>query len=157
MWKQEASPRHEPSLTTEDIRQPQTQNAPTEERRIAAWVGKLVVFKGDLSSSEDMTIDGRVEGTITLSEHGLTIGPHAEIRADILAKTVTVRGTVIGMITASENVVVSETGSVDGDIVSPKLALADGAVLRGRVDTATRHTEAKNIRRVANDGPPAYT
>jgi len=157
MWKQDVSPRHAPSLKTEGTRLPQTPDPATagrpldldEERRTVAWVGKSVVFKGDLSSSEDMTIAGRVEGTVTLRDHGLTIGPHAEIRADIVAKTVTVRGAVTGTITADDKVIVSSTGSVEGDVVSPRLALADGAVLRGRVDTLTRHTEANRVRRLA--------
>jgi cytoskeletal protein CcmA (bactofilin family) len=154
MWKQDISPKQEPSLKTEGTRQLQTADPATagrpldEERRVVTWVGKSVVFKGDLSSLEDMTIDGRVEGTVKLRDHGLTIGPNAEIRADIVAKTVTVRGAVTGAITAGDKVVVSGTGSVEGDVISPRLALAEGAVLRGRVDTLTRHTEAKNVRRL---------
>jgi cytoskeletal protein CcmA (bactofilin family) len=112
------------------------------------WVGRSVAFKGDVSSSEDMTIDGHVEGTVKLGDHDLTIGPNADIRADIVAKTVTVRGAVTGTITAGDKVVVSATGSVEGDITSPRLALADGAVLRGRVDTLTRHAEAKKVGRL---------
>ena len=145
MWKPEVSPEQEASLKTEGTRQPQTAGPAAasrpldEEPRVVAWVGKSVVFKGDLSSSEDMTIDGRVEGTVKLHDHGLTVGPNAEIRADIVAKTVIVRGAVTGTITAGDKVVVSETGSVEGDVIAPRLALADGAVLRGRVDTdATR-------------------
>src|SRR5580692_11636629 len=147
MWKPEVSP-EEASLKIEGTRQPQSADPagpcrPLDEvQRVVAWVGKSVVFKGDLSSSEDMTIDGRVEGTVKLRDHGLTIGPHAEIRADIIAKTVTVRGAVMGTITAGDMVFVSETGSVEGDIISPRFALADGAVLRGRVDTLTRQTAA---------------
>jgi cytoskeletal protein CcmA (bactofilin family) len=155
MWKQEVPPRPEPSLNTEGPRQPQTADRaaasrpPDEERRVVAWVGKSVVFKGNLSGSEDMTIDGRVEGTIELRDHGLTIGPNAEIRADIVAKTVTVRGAVMGTIKAGDKVVVSETGSVEGDIMSPRLALADGAALQGRVDTSIRDIEASKVRRLA--------
>ena len=157
MWKQDVALRHEPSLKPEDTRLSQTPDPTTadrppdldEERRVVAWVGKSVVFKGDLSSSEDMTIDGRVEGTVKLRDHGLTIGPHAEVRADIVAKTVTVRGAVMGTITAGNKVVVSETGSVEGDIISPRLALTDGAVLRGRVDTLPQHTAADNVRQLA--------
>src|SRR5216684_1045619 len=96
-----------------------------------------------------MTIDGRVEGTVKLGDHGLTIGSNAEIRADIVAKTVTVRGAVTGTITAGDKVVVSSTGSVEGDVTSPRLALAEGALLRGRVDTLTRHIEANKVRRLA--------
>jgi cytoskeletal protein CcmA (bactofilin family) len=100
-----------------------------------AWVGKSVIFKGDLTSSEDMTIDGRVEGSIQLRDHALTIGPDADIRANIVARTVTVHGSVTGKIDARDKVDLRETGSVLGDINSPRLAIADGAMLRGRVDT----------------------
>ena len=140
MWNREASP------GTEDVRPPRTiepaaTGRPFDERRVVAWVGKSVIFKGDLISSEDMTIDGRVEGTIELRNHSLTIGPDAHIRATIVAKTVTVFGAVTGMITASDKVDVRETGSVEGNITSPRLAMADGALLRGRVDTSPRDAE----------------
>jgi cytoskeletal protein CcmA (bactofilin family) len=142
MWNREGSPKNE------DGRQPQTiepavESRSPEERRIVAWIGKSVVFKGDLISLEDMSIDGRVEGTIELRDHALIIGPDAHIRATIIAKTVTIRGTVTGTITASDKVDVRETGAVEGNIISPRLAMADGAVLKGRVDTSTRHAEPK--------------
>ena len=106
-----------------------------DERRVVAWVGKSVVFKGELSSSEDMTIDGRVEGTINVRNHTLIIGPDADIRADITAATVTIFGAVHGSITARDKVDVRHTGSVEGNITSAKLAVVEGAVLKGRVDT----------------------
>jgi cytoskeletal protein CcmA (bactofilin family) len=106
---------------------------PVEERRLVAWVGKSVTFKGELVSSEDMAIDGRVEGTIDVRGHTLTIGPGADIRATIQAGTVTVDGAVNGKITAEQKVEIRPSGSVEGDIVSPRLAMADGAILRGRV------------------------
>ena len=106
---------------------------PPEERRLVAWLGKSVIFKGDLTSSEDLSIDGRVEGTIDARGHTLTIGPGADVRATVHAGTVMVQGTVHGTITAEHKVEIRESGSVDGDIVSPRLVLADGALLRGRV------------------------
>ena len=106
---------------------------PAEERRVTAWVGKSVIFKGELVSSEDMAIDGRVEGSIDVRGHTLTIGPDADIRATIQAGTVTVLGAVSGKITAEQKVEIRPSGSVEGDITSPRLAMADGAVLRGRV------------------------
>src|SRR5206468_2634894 len=106
---------------------------PVEERRMVAWVGKSVLFRGDLIGLEDMSIDGRVEGTIELRDNNLTIGPDAQIHADIVAKVVTVLGTVMGTITASEAVHIHETGSVEGNITSRRLAMADGAVVRGQV------------------------
>lgn len=105
-----------------------------EERRVTAWVGKSVIFKGDLISSEDMTIDGRVEGTIEVRGHTLTIGPDADIRATIVAKAVMVHGSVTGSIAADHKVDIQASGSVEGDISAPRLVMADGAMLRGRVD-----------------------
>ena len=129
--KNDARPQPQPHapLTAVPTRQP-------EERRVVAWVGKSVVFTGKLSSSEDMTIDGRVEGSIELRDHTLMIGPDADIKADIIAKTAIIYGTVTGKITARDKVDIRETGSVEGDIIAPRLAISDGAVLRGRVDTA---------------------
>jgi cytoskeletal protein CcmA (bactofilin family) len=116
-------------------------DGPTKERRVVAWVGKSVIFKGELISSEDMTIDGRVEGTIEVRGHGLTIGSGADIRADIVAETVIVLGTVTGSITAQAKVDIGETGAVEGNILSPRLAMAEGAVLRGQVDVGSRNSE----------------
>lgn len=115
-----------------------------DERRVVAWVGKSVVFIGKLMSSEDMTIDGRVEGTIEVRDHALTIGPDADIRADIVARVVTIFGAVTGTITARDKVDIRDTGSVEGNIASPRLAIADGALLRGRVDTDLKGADQKN-------------
>jgi cytoskeletal protein CcmA (bactofilin family) len=145
MWNQEATVRNEAARQPQAV-QPANLASPSDERRVVAWVGKSVVFKGDLVSSEDLTIDGRVEGTIGLPDHSLTVGPDGHIRADIVAKNVTVRGAVIGTITAGEKVVVYEVGSVEGDIVSPRVVVVDGASLRGRVDTSARTGEANNLR-----------
>ena len=97
-------------------------------------VGKSVVFKGELSGHEDLFIEGSVEGKIELRDHVLTVGPNAKIKAEILAKIVVVRGEVAGNITASEKLDIRDSGSVDGDISSPIVSIAEGAHLRGSVD-----------------------
>ena len=97
-------------------------------------LGKSVIIKGELSGSEDLTLYGQMEGSIRLPDHMLTIGPHADIKAEIFAKTVVIMGTVTGNVTAGEKVEIRATGSVTGDIVSPRLAIADGGCLRGRVE-----------------------
>ena len=94
-----------------------------------------MVISGTVRSTGDIQIDGRVEGTIELRDHTLTIGPDAHIQADIVAKMVTVFGVVVGTITAKEAVDIRETGSVEGNITSRRLTMADGAVVRGHVDT----------------------
>jgi cytoskeletal protein CcmA (bactofilin family) len=129
--------------TAQDTRVPvpNTAQPPTDERRAIAWVGKSVIFKGELISSEDMIIDGHVEGTIEVHDHALTIGPAAQIQADIAARSVTIRGTVTGTITAAGLVEIRETGSLEGDIISPHVSVAEGAVVRGRIDTLTKRAD----------------
>ena len=97
-------------------------------------IGKSVVIKGELSGSEDLTIEGNVEGRIELKENILTIGPNGKIRAEVFAKAVIVLGEVTGNVTASEKVDIRDNGSVDGDITSPRVAIAEGAHFRGSVD-----------------------
>jgi cytoskeletal protein CcmA (bactofilin family) len=97
-------------------------------------IGKSVVIKGELNGSEDLTIEGHVEGTIQLRDHVLTIGPNGRIKAQVFAKSVIVLGEVNGNVTASEKVDIRDNGSVDGDIISPRVAIAEGAHFRGSVD-----------------------
>ncbi len=97
-------------------------------------IGKSVIIKGELSGSEDLTIEGQVEGRIDLKDNVLTIGPNGKIKAEVFAKSVVVLGEVTGNVTASEKVDIRDNGSVDGDIASPRVAIAEGAHFRGAVD-----------------------
>ena len=97
-------------------------------------IGKSVVIKGELSGSEDLTIEGQVDGRIDLKGNVLTIGPNGKIKAEIFAKAVVVLGEVTGNVNASEKVDIRDNGSVDGDIASPRVAIAEGAHFRGSVD-----------------------
>jgi cytoskeletal protein CcmA (bactofilin family) len=110
----------------------------SEEVRPAARdmvnIGKSVVIKGELNGSEDLTVEGHVEGKIELRDHVLTIGPNGRIKAEVFAKSVIVLGEVTGNVTASEKVDIRDNGSVDGDIISPRVAIAEGAHFRGSVD-----------------------
>jgi cytoskeletal protein CcmA (bactofilin family) len=102
--------------------------------RDVVHIGKSVVIKGELNGSEDLTIEGHVEGKIELRDHVLTIGPNGKIRASLFAKAAIVVGEVVGNITCTEKVEIRDNGSVDGDIVSPRVAIAEGAHFRGSVD-----------------------
>ena len=97
-------------------------------------IGKSVVIKGELNGSEDLTVEGHVEGKIELRDHVLTIGPNGKIKAQVFAKAVIVLGEVNGNVTATEKVDIRDGGSVDGDIISPRVAIAEGAHFRGAVD-----------------------
>jgi cytoskeletal protein CcmA (bactofilin family) len=118
---------------------------PIEERRVVAWVGKSVRFKGTLISSEDMTIDGHVEGSIEVRGQGLTVGPDAHIRANIVANTVTIHGAVTGNIRTTAKIEVLANGRVDGNLIAPRIAIADGAVVCGRVDTLAEQSDATKV------------
>jgi cytoskeletal protein CcmA (bactofilin family) len=97
-------------------------------------IGRSVVIKGELDGSEDLTIEGHVEGKVELRDHVLTIGPNGRIKAQVFAKVVVVLGELVGNINAGERVDIRENGSVDGDIVSPRVAIAEGAHFRGSID-----------------------
>ena len=143
MWKRDeavkpAAPATEtkPVASTPQAAAPAPQPAETR-RQIETDVvniGKSVVIKGELNGSEDLTVEGHVEGKIELKDHVLTIGPNGKIKAQVFAKAVIVLGEVNGNISASEKVDIRDGGSVDGDIVSPRVAIAEGAHFRGSVD-----------------------
>lgn len=98
-------------------------------------IGKSVIIKGELSGSENLTIEGQFEGKIQLRDNVLTVGPNGRIKADLLfAKTVDILGRVTGKITAVDIVSIRENGAVEGDITAPRIAIADGAHFRGSVD-----------------------
>jgi cytoskeletal protein CcmA (bactofilin family) len=109
-----------------------------EERRRAAWIGGSIIVKGDVVSTEDLVIDGQVQGTIELGDHGLTIGQAASVTADLLAKTVVISGKLKGNVVSTGRVELKSTAKVEGDISAPKFVMEDGANLSGKVDTGTK-------------------
>ncbi len=119
-------------------------------------IGKSVVIKGELSGSEDLTIEGQFEGKIELRDNALTVGPNGRIKADLLlAKSVDVLGRVNGKITGVDIVSIRENGAVDGDITAPRIAIADGAHFRGSVDMRRDSAEPKPKTAAAAKPPPA--
>jgi cytoskeletal protein CcmA (bactofilin family) len=115
---------------------PDTRGPLPEERRMAAWVGKALLIQGKVTSSENLTIDGRVEGTIELGDHSLTIGAGASVEADLVAQSIVISGAVTGNVMATVKIDLHATALVHGDITTPSLVMADGAVVTGNVDAA---------------------
>ena len=141
MWKRDESvkPAAAPAQTPATAPSAPVAAAPNAEPRAQLGrdmvnIGKSVVIKGELSGSEDLTIEGQVEGRIDLKDNVLTIGPNGKIKAEVFAKAVVVLGEVTGNVTASEKVDIRDNGSVDGDVASPRVAIAEGAHFRGSVD-----------------------
>ncbi len=99
-----------------------------------AHIGKSVVIKGELSGSEDLYVDGTVEGTIELQENSLVIGPNGKVRANVNAKAVSVQGKLEGNIRASDRAELRKTAVAVGDIVTQRIAIEDGAYFKGKVD-----------------------
>src|SRR5437867_222124 len=104
-------------MTIADVKAPPALSA---ERRMNAWIGKAVRVEGKVISSEDLTIDGDVEGSIELGGHSLVIGPGASIKADLLAKIIIVAGSVTGNVRAMEKIDLRDTGSIEGNVVTPR-------------------------------------
>ena len=103
-----------------------------------AIIGPAIQIKGELTGSEDLIIDGKVDGKIELNNHHLTIGPKGRIVAEIRAKRITIRGEVRGNVTAKEIVEIREGGRLRGDIVTPRIAFQEGAFFTGSVEMEER-------------------
>ena len=99
-----------------------------------ARIGKTIVIRGDVKGSEDLILEGRVEGTVILTESRLTIGPNANVAADLSAKDVLILGQVKGNVVASGRVELRAGCVVEGDIRALRLAVEDNAAFRGKVD-----------------------
>ncbi|KAA6464989.1 polymer-forming cytoskeletal protein [Acidobacteria bacterium AB60] len=100
----------------------------------SARIGKTVVIRGEVKGGEDLTIDGHVEGTIQLADNRLTIGPNADVAADLTARDILVMGKVKGNVVATGRVELRSGCLLEGDVRAMRLAIEDNAVLRGKVD-----------------------
>jgi cytoskeletal protein CcmA (bactofilin family) len=116
----------------EESGQEKGNNMPVENT--PARIGKSVIICGEVKGNEDLIVDGRVEGTVNLSESRLTIGPTANVAADLSAKDVLILGHVQGNVVASGRVELRAGCSMEGDIRALRLAVEDNAVFRGKVD-----------------------
>jgi len=131
----ETRPPDPPARTTESFR-----------ADVAAHIGKSVVVKGELSGSEDLYLDGEVEGTIELRDHSLVVGPNGRIRANICAREVIIHGKAEGNISGAEKVELKKSCVLVGDITTQRVVIEDGAFFKGSVDL---HRENKSEPRKA--------
>jgi cytoskeletal protein CcmA (bactofilin family) len=109
------------------------QEPPTQGGKHVANIGKSISIKGDLTGNEDMVIEGKVEGKVDLPNNQLTVGANGTVKAEISAKAVVVVGRVTGNVNGTERVEIQGTGVVEGDVSSPRLVVAEGAVLNGAI------------------------
>ncbi len=136
LWQKNESERGMTSPPAEAPSVSRPPAAPVRESRGDRLVniGQSIEIRGELSGNEDLTIDGRIEGKIVLKDHNLTIGTNGRINAEIRAKSVIVNGEVIGDIVADDKIEIAPSGSVQGDLCAPRVALADGSSFKGSID-----------------------
>ena len=117
-----------------------------------ATIGRTLVIKGEVSGSESLYIDGRVEGTLTFKDHRVTVGRNGVVTANISAREVVIMGKVTGNVECGDRVDIRSEGSLTGDIVSQRISVEDGALLRGSVQlTPTEQKQDKS-----SDTPKAF-
>ena len=132
--KRDSKDDSEDFLSFEPGKAPPAAPEPPPRARGAAVIGPSIRIKGDLSGEEDLVIQGRVEGTIELKQKSLTVGADGKVDANVLAHTIIVEGEVKGDLYGAENVAIRKTGSVVGNIVSPKVGLEEGCRFKGSID-----------------------
>jgi cytoskeletal protein CcmA (bactofilin family) len=142
MWKKDEMPM--PGAAPEMDRTPRPERERERERSPSlsasgvpgerATIGRSITIRGDVTGDEDLLIQGRVDGSVDLKQHSVTVGSDGEVKASIVARVVIVEGSVEGNIRSEEQVVLRSSARVQGDITAPRLVLEDGARFRGGVD-----------------------
>lgn len=165
----------------ESISSPSAAAAATQTRTAAprgggtATIGPSITIRGEVGGDEDLIVQGRIEGTVNLAKHSVTIGASGKVKADVYGKTVVVEGEVVGDVEAAEQIVLRRSAVVEGNIRAPRVALEDGAVFRGGIEmeAAPKPGGARGVaprepslgvdresgpaKEVAAPGPPAKT
>jgi cytoskeletal protein CcmA (bactofilin family) len=159
MWNRETKPGSQPTAAAPIAAAPfepvQPQPVPVAPAPTAATAtyappakakGSTLVMKGELSGAEDLVLEGKVEGKISLPDHVLTIGLGAEVSAEIQARVIVLHGHVTGNAIASERMEIKSSGRMQGDLITPRVMMADGATFNGRLETRVpgKGTSAKS-------------
>ena len=142
---------------------PKTQFSPSTQNPVApvktvtspieqASIGRSVVIKGEVSGSESLYVDGRIEGTVTFKDHRVTVGRNGVVTANISAREVVIMGKVTGNVECSDRVDIRSEGSLTGDVVSQRISVEDGALLRGSVQL-TPSSEQKHEKSSSHESP----
>jgi cytoskeletal protein CcmA (bactofilin family) len=159
MWKKEDEPVEKVAPRVEATPAPQrpARPAPSGER---ATIGRSITIRGDVTGDEDLLIQGRVDGSVSLREHAVTIGPDGVVKASIIGRVVSIEGRVEGNISADEQIILRTSATVQGDISAPRVVLEDGAKFRGGVEmgeAAERSRAAASSQRAKPAVEPAET
>lgn len=163
MWK-----RGELDETGEPMARPEAPSTPTSgvsptgsgmKRGGSATIGPSIRIKGDVTGDEDLVIEGRIDGTVDLKKHNVTVGPEGRVKANVFGRSVIVEGEVEGDLQGEEQIVLRRTAKVQGNIAAPRVTLEDGATFRGGIDMQERKNTHDVPSKVgaASPPPPAKT
>jgi cytoskeletal protein CcmA (bactofilin family) len=139
MWKPTQTGPSSPAPTPEPIRQTPPAPAAEPARPAAvtgeqATIGKGLFIKGEITGSESLYIDGKIEGTINLPGNRLTIGKNGQVNASVNAREIVVLGKVKGNVSATDRVDIRAEGSLTGDVSAARISIEDGAFFKGGID-----------------------
>ena len=120
------------------LKQRSSSDAVAKGGSMQSGFGKTVVVTGELTAGEDLVVGGRVEGAVALSNHTLTVLDNGEVHANVVAKSVIVLGKIVGNVEASERLELREASTILGDVIAPRIAMADGAIVNGTIEMQKR-------------------
>ena len=146
MWKKEETPRPPTAPPSPRPDPGPVQREPRTPAASTPMVGQKIRLKGEITGEEDLLIEGQVDGSVVLPSHAVTIGAEGEVEASIVGRTITVKGIVKGILTASEQIVLHSSATVQGDLTAPRVMMEDGATFRGGIDMGTPSTPAGGAR-----------
>lgn len=115
----------------------------TDVRSLRTHIGKGIQFKGEIAGNEDVYIDGRVEGLVSLPAQSVTVGPNGDVRANVTIREMTIQGRLEGSVVAKERVEIAPTGSVTGELTTGRIAVHDGAFFKGKIDVVKAKDEPR--------------
>jgi len=164
MWKKEdGKPQGVPEISTAPAGAPSTpssSSSPIRETprevpvssKAAACISQGIKIKGEVTGSEDLFVDGQVDGKLSLTNGSLTIGPNGNVKADVTAREVIVRGKIEGKVSGRDKVQLWSTGQVTGEVQTDRLAIEDGAMLRGKVEAGKQPSKTGEAQAAAAAG-----
>jgi cytoskeletal protein CcmA (bactofilin family) len=142
MWRnkesQSTAPSASPGRVVETLSAPKvpvdTVSPTSRAAHATSWLGPTVRVKGEISGNEDLQVDGKVEGPISLGDHRLTVGLNGQVTAGLAAREIVIYGKVEGNLTAGERIDIKKEGSVTGDITTTRISIEDGACFKGSIE-----------------------
>lgn len=156
MWNKETQPEVPGTSSMKDSRMPGTpMNAPAVNRpnapaaRTLACLGSTIVVKGEITSDEDLQIDGKVDGPISLRGNRLTVGRTAQLNSEINAREVVVYGNASGNLRARDRVEIKKDGQVIGDITTTRISIEEGAYFKGHIEIERTSSSTQESKQAA--------